>query len=71
MKINNNNFWSEALISEFIKIGVRKATVSPGSRNTPITLALAKAEEIKNMLSLMKEYPLSSHLEWQKPAGNP
>ncbi|MHC1738199.1 MAG: 2-succinyl-5-enolpyruvyl-6-hydroxy-3-cyclohexene-1-carboxylic-acid synthase [Ignavibacteriaceae bacterium] len=47
MKINNNNFWSETLISELIKMGVKNACISPGSRNTPITMALAKSEEIK------------------------
>lgn len=71
MKINNNNFWSEALISEFIKIGVRKATVSPGSRNTPITLALAKAEEIKKYAVVDERISAFFALGMAKAGGQP
>ena len=46
-KINRNYFWAETFINELTSIGVKYACISPGSRNTPLTLAIANRKEIK------------------------
>ncbi len=51
---NNNYIFSKNLINEYIKIGVKYAFVSPGSRNTPLLLALCDQKKIK-VLSIIDE----------------
>jgi 2-succinyl-5-enolpyruvyl-6-hydroxy-3-cyclohexene-1-carboxylate synthase len=46
-KINRNYFWAETFINELSSIGVKYACISPGSRNTPLTLAIADNKKIK------------------------
>jgi len=46
-KINRNFFWAETFINELTSIGVKYACISPGSRNTPLTLAIAGNKKIK------------------------
>lgn len=71
MKINNNNFWSETLISELLKMGVKNACISPGSRNTPITMALAKIEEIKKYVIVDERISGFFALGLAKSSGKP
>ena len=42
-----NNFLSKVLIEAYAQLGVEFAFVSPGSRNTPLMLALSDQEKIK------------------------
>ena len=51
---NNNYIFSKNLINAYIKIGVKYAFVSPGSRNTPLLLALCDQKKIK-VLSIIDE----------------
>ncbi|RPI74393.1 MAG: 2-succinyl-5-enolpyruvyl-6-hydroxy-3-cyclohexene-1-carboxylic-acid synthase [Ignavibacteriales bacterium] len=46
-KINRNYFWAETFVNELTSIGIRYACISPGSRNTPLILALANNKKIK------------------------
>ncbi len=43
--------WAEWLIDALVASGVRRAVVSPGSRSTPLVLAIARAEEQGRMTS--------------------
>lgn len=47
MKINRNTVWCELFVNSFVKYGVKHVVISPGSRNTPLTLAFAKNKKIK------------------------
>lgn len=39
---NTNSLWSSVLVETLVRCGVRQAVVSPGSRSTPLTMALAR-----------------------------
>jgi len=71
MKINNNSFWSETLVSELTKVGVKHACISPGSRNTPITMSLAKNEEIKKYVIVDERISGFFALGLAKSSGTP
>ena len=45
--IKKNYILSKILISSYSKLGVRNAFISPGSRNTPLVLALSDQKKIK------------------------
>ncbi len=47
MKINRNILWTEIFINELANLGVRYACISPGSRSTPLTYAIAKNKRLK------------------------
>ncbi len=52
MKINRNIFWTETFVKELISSGVKYACISPGSRNTPLTLAFASSKKIKSFVHI-------------------
>ena len=45
--LNKNYILSKTLISSYSKLGVRHAFISPGSRSTPLVLALSDQKKIK------------------------
>lgn len=44
---NTNSLWSSVLVETLFRCGVRQAVTSPGSRCTPLTIALARHEGIE------------------------
>ncbi len=44
---NTNTLWGSVLVETLVRCGVRTAVVSPGSRSTPLTMALAANERIE------------------------
>lgn len=48
--INRNILWTELFAEELVNMGVKYACISPGSRNTPLTLGFASNKNIKSYL---------------------
>lgn len=51
-KINRNFFWAETFINELTSIGIKYACISPGSRSTPLALAIAQNKKIKSFIHI-------------------
>ena len=49
-KINRNILWTETFVSELVSAGIKYVCISPGSRNTPLTLAFANNKRIKQFV---------------------
>jgi 2-succinyl-5-enolpyruvyl-6-hydroxy-3-cyclohexene-1-carboxylate synthase len=52
IKINRNILWAETFVKELASLGVKYASISPGSRNTPLTLAFAGNKNIKTYVNI-------------------
>lgn len=50
--INRNFFWASLFVSQLSKLGVRHVCISPGSRNTPITLAFAEDKSFRKYVHI-------------------
>lgn len=48
--INRNILWSELFVSALVRSGVKHACISPGSRNTPLTVAFQRFSKIKSFV---------------------
>jgi len=47
IKVNRNNLWAEVFVKQLSSAEVKYASISPGSRSTPITFSFAKNKKIK------------------------
>ena len=45
--INRNYFWADLFVNQLVQHGVRSVCLSPGSRNTPLTIAFASNTKFK------------------------
>ena len=52
VKVNRNILWTETFVNELSELGVKYACISPGSRNTPLTLAFANNKKIKTFINI-------------------
>jgi len=55
IKINRNILLTGSFVNELSALGVKYVSLSPGSRNTSLTLAFANNKKIKSLFILMKE----------------
>lgn len=47
VRVNNNYIWTKAFVEQLAALGVYNACISPGSRSTPLAIALAEQKNIK------------------------
>ena len=52
IKINRNILWTGSFVNELSSLGVKYVSLSPGSRNTPLTLAFANNKKIKSFVHI-------------------
>ncbi len=48
--INRNFFWADLFVNQLGKFGIKHVCISPGSRNTPLTLAFAQNKKFKKYI---------------------
>jgi 2-succinyl-5-enolpyruvyl-6-hydroxy-3-cyclohexene-1-carboxylate synthase len=52
IKVNRNCLWADTFVNGLSSLGVKYACISPGSRNTSLTIAFAKNKKIKSYLHI-------------------
>jgi len=50
--INRNYFWASLFVKQLEVLGIKNVCISPGSRNTPLTLAFALNKKIKKYVHI-------------------
>lgn len=48
--INRNFFWADLFVNQLCEFGIKHVCISPGSRNTPLTLAFAQNKKFKKYI---------------------
>lgn len=71
MRVNNNCFYANVFVRELALCGVRYACVSPGSRNTPLSIAFYQHPEIKTIVLVDERSCAFFALGLAKQTGNP
>ena len=71
MKINRNILWTKTFVKELSSAGVKYACISPGSRNTPLTLAFAGNKKIKSFVHIDERSCAFFGLGLAKSSGTP
>ena len=71
MKINRNTLWAETFVNELVESGIKYACVSPGSRNTSLTLAFAGNKNIKSFVHIDERSSAFFALGLAKVSGSP
>jgi 2-succinyl-5-enolpyruvyl-6-hydroxy-3-cyclohexene-1-carboxylate synthase len=68
---NRNALWARALVEELVAGGVEAACVAPGSRSTPLTVALAAHEKVRIFSHLDERAAAFFALGRAKRTGDP
>ncbi len=71
IKINRNILWTETFVNELVSMGVSYACISPGSRNTPLTLAFSNNKKIKTFVQIDERSCAFFALGIAKQSGTP
>jgi 2-succinyl-5-enolpyruvyl-6-hydroxy-3-cyclohexene-1-carboxylate synthase len=68
---NTNTLWASVLVETLVHLGLQTAVISPGSRSTPLTLALASHPQIEAMPVLDERSAAFLGLGLAKRSGRP
>jgi len=69
--VNPVTLWARTLVDEFVRVGLREVCVAPGSRSTPLVLALARRPELTLRVHLDERSAAFYALGWGKASGRP
>lgn len=68
---NTNSLWASVLVETLKRLGLKQAVVCPGSRSTPLTVALARHPDLKTIPVLDERSASFFALGIAKAAGQP
>jgi len=68
---NINSFWGYLLIDEFVRNGITRFCISPGSRSTPLTIAAAENPNAENIVCIDERGSAYYALGYGRATGNP
>ena len=68
---NINHLWAGLLVEELVRCGVTCFGLSPGSRSTPLTLAVAQNNRAKSVTHFDERAAAFQALGWAKACGRP
>lgn len=71
IKVNKNIVWARLFVEQLIRLGVKNAFVSPGSRSTPLTYAIASNKRIKSSVMVDERSSSFMALGMAKQTGSP
>lgn len=71
IKLNKNILWSKVFVEQLARMGVKNACISPGSRNTSLTYALAVNKKIKSSVFVDERSSAFYALGAAKQTGSP
>ncbi len=71
IKINRNILWTETFANELVSNSIKYVCISPGSRNTPLTLAFANNKNIKSYILVDERSCAFFALGLAKSSGTP
>lgn len=71
LKVNRNYLWSESFVNALANVGLKYCCISPGSRNTPLTIAFAQNKNIKSFINVDERNSAFLALGLAKSSGTP
>jgi 2-succinyl-5-enolpyruvyl-6-hydroxy-3-cyclohexene-1-carboxylate synthase len=69
--INRNYFWADLFVEQLSVWGIENVCISPGSRNTPLTMAFAGNKKIKSVINVDERSSGFFALGLAKGSGKP
>lgn len=70
-KVNKNYIWAKTFVNQLCDLGIRFASISPGSRSTPLTVAFAEQKKIKCFVHIDERVSGFFALGLAKASGTP
>ncbi|MBE0537742.1 MAG: 2-succinyl-5-enolpyruvyl-6-hydroxy-3-cyclohexene-1-carboxylic-acid synthase [Phycisphaerae bacterium] len=70
-KDNVNTFWAELIVEELIRCGVDHFCISPGSRSTPLVVAVARNKKARHCIHYDERGAAFYALGYARAAGKP
>ena len=70
-KQNLNTFWADLIVEELVRCGVDYFCISPGSRSTPLTVAVARNKNAKSIVCYDERNSAFHAVGYARASGKP